>query len=94
MRNFTAPLLPMSLVFSLYAGKWPSGGRRLHMLLDAAEISHSRVYSVRTPVLTVLAGLQSNSSTSNLPGTHFCPKPLLGHHDMECLGVLQAWVMV
>lgn len=64
------------------------------MLLDAAEISHSRVYSVRTPVLIVLAGLHASSSTSILPGTHFCPRPLLGHHDMECLVVLRAWVMV
>lgn len=91
MRNFTAPLLPMSLIFSLYAGKWSSGGRRLHMFMDPAEISHSRVYSVRTSVLIVLAGLQANSSTYN---RHFCPKPLLGHHDMECPEILRTWGMV
>lgn len=49
------------------------------MFLHPAEISHSRVYSVRTSVLIALAGLQADSSTSNRSGTHFCPKPLHGH---------------
>lgn len=65
MRNFTAPLLPMSLIFSLCAHKMVFRGRRLHMFLDPAEIPHSRVYSVRMSLLIVLAGLQANSSTSN-----------------------------
>lgn len=64
------------------------------MFLEPAEISHSRVYSVRTSVLIVLAGLQANSSTYNRPGTHFSPKPLLGHHELECPEILRTWGMV
>lgn len=73
MRNFTAPLLSMSLLFSLSADESPKG-EMLHTLFDPAEISHSRAYSICMYVLIVLAGLQADSSSYNRSVRYFCPK--------------------